>query len=318
MRCVRTRTTTPRGSSSPTGSTRTANPTGPSSSECRLLCQAAAKGQKQVSLAKREQELFAAHKEVWSQPFRGFEVAGSFREFVYDVQFRRGFVWAIDINDEDRRFEGTATGLFQLAPIERINFFHKWSHEDLTRCRELLRVKELGIDRAGFETEEIEVLLRSTFLRNVTRLELIADDDNGHLAPEGIELLSRARTLPSLRHLDLSHNWCGWEGDDGWVGALTKGKFVGQLESLSLRGTLIGDEAAQTLARCKRRLLAPSGIWISRATTLASGVNRGQSRRRKTSPTSRRWIYGKTSRTPIKCVRRKRVGYSRPGSTEES
>ena len=141
-----------------------------------------AKGKKQASLIKREQEWLAAHREAWEAPFRGVEVSGSFRRFVFNVHFRRGFVWGIDINDEDRRFEGSAAALFRLAPIERINFFHKGSHEDLTRCRELLRVKELSIDRAGFETEEIEVLLRSKFLANVTRLELIADDDNGHLA----------------------------------------------------------------------------------------------------------------------------------------
>jgi uncharacterized protein (TIGR02996 family) len=200
----------------------------------------------------REKELLAAHREDWEAPFRGFEVSGSFRRFVFNVHFRRGFVWGIDINDEDRRFAAHAAALFQLAPIERINFFHKGSHEDLTRCRELLRVKELSIDRAGFETEEIEVLLRSKFLANVTRLELIADDDNGHLAPEGIALLSRATTLPSLRHLDLSHNWCGWDNDNAWVEALTDGTLVKQLEFLSLRGTFLNDDGAETLADCKR------------------------------------------------------------------
>jgi uncharacterized protein (TIGR02996 family) len=203
-------------------------------------------------LKEREGALLAAHREEWEQPFRRFEVAGSFRRFVYDVHFRRGFVWGIDINDEEERFANHAKALFDLAPIQRVAFFHKWQHADLARCPELLRVKELSIDRAGFETEELEPLFRLKWFVNLNRLELVADDDNGHLTPEGIELLSRANTLPALRHLDLSHNWCGWDADDSWVATLLKGKFIPQLESLSLRGTFIGDNAAQSLARCRR------------------------------------------------------------------
>jgi uncharacterized protein (TIGR02996 family) len=211
-----------------------------------------ARGTAHPGLKVREQALLDAHRGEWEQPFRRFEVAGSFRQFVYDIHFRRGFVWGLDINDEEQRFANHARELFGVAPVQRIAFFHKWQHADLARCPELLRVRELSIDRAGFETAELEALLRVPFLVNINRLELIADDDNGHLAPDGIELLSRTSTLPALRHLDLSHNWCGWEGDDHWVETLTTGGLIGQLESLSLRGTFIEDDGAQTLARCER------------------------------------------------------------------
>ncbi len=148
-----------------------------------------------------------------------------------------------------------AASLFQLAPIERVNLFHKSQHADLSRCPALLQVKELLIDRQGFETEEVAALLRSKFLSNITRLDLIADDDNGHLETEGLELLSRAKTLPSLRHLDLSYNSCGWmfsEERDTWVRRLTAGGLIGQLETLRLRSTDVTDEGARILARCRR------------------------------------------------------------------
>jgi uncharacterized protein (TIGR02996 family) len=202
----------------------------------------------------RERELLAAHREGWGEPFRQFEVAGSFRHFVFGVHYRRGFVWALSINDEEQRFVDNAAALFSLAPIERVNLFHKSQHADLARCPELLRAKELLLDRQGFETEEIEALLRSPYLKNIARLELIADDDNGHLAADGIELLSKTRKLPALRHLDISFNWCNWDYPDqaSWVRALLKGRLVEQLESLWLRSTFLDDTGVELLAKSKR------------------------------------------------------------------
>jgi uncharacterized protein (TIGR02996 family) len=219
----------------------------------RVQVELARRGE-EPKLKAREESLFAAHREEWEQPFRQFEVAGSFRHFVFGVHFRRGFVWGISINDERYRFVDNASALFRLAPIERVNLFHKEQHEDLTRCPELLNVKELLIDRAGFETEEIARLLRSKYLSNIVRLDLIADDDNGHLGSDGLELLGRAKTLPALRHLDLSYNCCSWMySDEGnWIKRLTKGKLMGQLETLRLRYTDVTDEGARHLARCKR------------------------------------------------------------------
>jgi hypothetical protein len=84
---------------------------------------------------------------------------------------------------------------------------------------------------------------------------LIADDDNGHLNTEGLELLGRAKTLPALRYLDLSYNYCGWmfsEERENWIESLAKGKLIGQLETLRLQSTDVTDECARTLARCKR------------------------------------------------------------------
>jgi uncharacterized protein (TIGR02996 family) len=213
-----------------------------------------ARGANDPRLKQREQELLAAWRDVWAGPFRQFEVADSSRRFVFGVHFRRGFPWAISINDEDQRFVDNAAALFRLGPIERVNLFHKSQHGDLSRCAELLRVKELLIDRAGFETEEIAALLRSKYLTSITRLDLIADDDNGHLDCEGLEQLGQATTLPALRHLDLSYNFCGWmfSEDRDWVKSLTKENLIGQLETLRLRSTDVNDESAQVLARCTR------------------------------------------------------------------
>jgi uncharacterized protein (TIGR02996 family) len=214
-----------------------------------------ARGADGAQSAAREQELLASHRDTWSEPFRQFEVAGSFRGFVFGVHFRRGFVWALSVNDEERRFVENAAALFRLAPIERVNLLHKSQHEDLVRCPELLRVRELLIDRAGFETDELAALFRSKYLTNIARLDLIADDDNGHFDLDGLELLGRTKALPALRHLDLSYNCEGWMFSDerpDWVRRLTKGHLIGQLETLRLRSTDVTDGGAQTIARCKR------------------------------------------------------------------
>jgi len=221
-------------------------------------------------LRQREAELLAAHRENWSQPFHQFEVAGSFRRLMFGVQFRRGFVFALSVNDEESRFVENAAALFRLAPVQRLNLFHKHQHEDLTRCPELLRVTELMIDRQGFETEAIAQLLRSKYPTNIARLDLIADDDNGHLEVEGLSLLARAKTLPALRYLDLSYNFCGWmfsEERENWLARLLKGPLIGQLETLRLRSTDVTERCAMALARCQRagalRQLDVSGNSLS-------------------------------------------------------
>jgi uncharacterized protein (TIGR02996 family) len=219
----------------------------------RVQCRLARKDDER--LRQRARELLAAHRESWSQPFQQFEVAGSFRRLMFGVQFRRGFVFALSVNDEESRFVENAAALFRLAPVQRLNPFHKHQHEDLTRCPELLRVTELMIDRQGFETVAIAQLLRSKYLTNITRLDLIADDDNGHLETEGLALFARAKSLPALRHLDLSYNYCGWMFSDereNWLARLLNGPLIGQLETLRLRSTDVTDGCALALARCKR------------------------------------------------------------------
>ena len=218
----------------------------------------------------REKELLDAHIDEWGAPFRQFEVQGSFRQFVFGVRFHRGFVWEISINDEESRFVDNAAKLFQLTPIERLNLLHKSQHGDLARCPEMLRVKELLLDRQALETADVAALLRSRYLLTLTRLDIIADDDNGHMELEGLELLGRTKSLPALRHLDLSFNYCGWmfsEEREGWLGRLTKGKLIAQLETLRLRSADVTDECVRILARCKRaaslRHLDLSGNSIS-------------------------------------------------------
>jgi uncharacterized protein (TIGR02996 family) len=216
---------------------------------------ALAGGTQDPKLEVREQELLDAHREKWEPPFRDILVEEGSRSIVFGVHFRRGFPWALSVNDEESWFVDYAAFVLKLVPIERINFFHKSQHADLARCPELLRVRELLIDRAGFETEEIASLLHSKYLTNIVRLDLIADDDNGHLALDGLDLLCRTKVLPSLRHLDLSYNWEGWTYSDersNWVRHLTSEKLIGQLETLRLASTDCTDECAQTLAQCKR------------------------------------------------------------------
>ncbi|AMV23654.1 Leucine Rich repeats (2 copies) [Gemmata sp. SH-PL17] len=206
---------------------------------------ALARGDASTKLKEREQELLTAHQEVWEQPLGKFKVTDSFRNLVYDIFFHRGFIRALVISDEESRFADHATEIFQLAPIQRITFFHTWPHAASAECAELLRLKELRIYRAGFEAKALGTLLRSKSLLNVTRLELIADNDNGYLTGEGTELLSRSTALPALRHLDLSYNCI-------WLAILTEGNLIGQLESLRLRCTDIDDSGAEVLARCER------------------------------------------------------------------
>jgi len=114
-------------------------------------------------------------------------------------------------------------------------------------------LREISLDRSGYETPELAVFFGSKFLKNLTSLELIADDDNGHVGPDGVEVLSKTRNLPALRHLDLSFNWCSWDYPDqaSWVRALLKGRLVGRLESLWLRSTDLEDTGAELLANSK-------------------------------------------------------------------
>ncbi|VTT97390.1 repeat-companion domain-containing protein : Repeat-companion domain protein OS=Isosphaera pallida (strain ATCC 43644 / DSM 9630 / IS1B) GN=Isop_0392 PE=4 SV=1: LRR_7: LRR_6 [Gemmataceae bacterium] len=214
-----------------------------------------ARGECDLLTKEREQDLLKTHRENWEPPYRDILVEDADRAIVYGVHFRRGFPWALSVNDENAWFVDYASTLFRFAPIERVNLFHKSQHEDLSRCSELLRVKELLLDRGeGFEAEQLRALLRSKYLTNLTRLDLIADDDNGHLELDGLEVLGQAMNLPSLRYLDLSYN-CSWmlsEERQNWIRRFTKGRLIGQLETLRLRSTDVTDECARILARCKR------------------------------------------------------------------
>ncbi|MBP3960336.1 TIGR02996 domain-containing protein [Gemmata sp. G18] len=235
---------------------------------------AVARGSTDTVLKERESVLLAAHGEKWSEPLRslGFALVAyqkpTLRSF-QGIEYRRGFPYGVQINEEKEAFADRAVELFRCAPIQRIAFYHQWDYHKLAACSKLLQVRELSLDRSGYETPELAVFFGSKFLKNLVRLELIADDDNGHLELDGIELLSKTRSLPALRHLDLSHNWCNWESADGtdWIAKLLKGRLVKRLESLWLRSTLLASTGVELLVSSKQlnsvRHLNLSGNCIS-------------------------------------------------------
>ncbi len=200
---------------------------------------------------RRADELLAAHYPVWVGPLARFEPV--FRD-PGEVRFRRGFIWGVQIDDDEDDFGDYAEPLFRTAPIQRINFVCRYRHASLVECPQVLQLRELGTDRAGFETPELAVLFASPYLRNVERLELTADDDNGHLGVDGLRLLGECRNLPALRELDLSGNWCGWgyDGPADWPAALLDGRLASQLTWLSLSATMMRDEGAEAIASCGR------------------------------------------------------------------
>ncbi len=218
-----------------------------------------ARGGDNSELKERERVLLATHGERWSAPLRetGIPLVAFQRatpRCIQGIEYRRGFPYGVQFNEEKAEFAERAAELFRCAPVQRIAFYYQWGYQELTMCPELLRVRSLSLDRSGFETPELAVFFGSKFLKRLTHLELIADDDNSHVAPDGIELLSTTRGLPALRHLDLSYNWCNWDYPDqaSWVTALLKGRLVERLESLWLRSTFLGDDGVEALSRSKR------------------------------------------------------------------
>jgi uncharacterized protein (TIGR02996 family) len=241
-----------------------------------------------ATLKEREKGLIAEYGEKWSESLRAIGLSlVSYQKPIHrsmnGIEFRRGFPYGLQINEEKAEFADHAAELFRRAPVQRIAFYHQWGYTKLAACPELLKLRELSLDRSGYETPELAVFFGSKFLKNLTRLELIADDDNGHLAPDGIELLSKTRSLPALRHLDVSHNWSSWDYPDeaSWVRALLKGRLVERLESLWLRSTFLGDVGVEMLANSKRvrglRHLNLSGNVIGEAgfRALATSPNLG-------------------------------------------
>jgi uncharacterized protein (TIGR02996 family) len=202
-------------------------------------------------LRQRERELLTANAERWTEPFARFDLVSLGVQGIYGMQYHRGFVYGLALDENEDAFADRASELFQLAPIRRLFFVCKYQHERSARCPELLRLLELRTDRAGFEPDELRFLVASPFLRYLTRLELIGDDDNGHLDAEGLRLLANAPGLPGLRHLDLSHNWCNWLYErEPWIPSLLAGSLVSQLETLRLCGTFFDGAGAAALAGC--------------------------------------------------------------------
>ena len=200
-------------------------------------------------LETRELDLLAAHRKRWDEPFVDFSLGTE--DPARDLTYRRGFVWRVHLDDDEDEFADRAAELFALAPIRRLEFWLKYRHRRSSRCPELLRVTELMTDRAGFEDDELQHLFASPYLQNLEVLDLPADDDNGHIGPGGIELLTNSTALPALRHLDLSGNWAGLGGygDSDWAATLAAGPVFGRLEFLSLHGTGLNAEGVGHLAR---------------------------------------------------------------------
>lgn len=216
-------------------------------------------GEENAALRERTKLLLTEYGEEWSEPVRAVGASlVSYRkptpQSINGIEFRRGFPYGVQIDEGNAGFADCAADLFRTVPVQRISFYHQWGYTKLAACSELLRLKEISLDRSGYETEELSVFFGSKYLKRLERLELIADDDNGHLTAAGLELVSKTRGLPALRHLDLSFNWCEWFASDGadWVRALLKGSLVARLESLWLRSTFLGDGGAEALARSKR------------------------------------------------------------------
>ena len=199
---------------------------------------------RRAAMEARAAELLTEHGGRWREPLASLGVSD------YGVQFRRGFVYGVELDDVDDDFALRAPDLFAAAPIQRIAFAHAYSHAGRAGCPELLRLRELGLDRAGYEDDELAALFASPYLRNLVRLEMPADDDNGHLSAGGLRLLSECPNLPALRELDLSGNWCEWGLGlhEGWVASLLAGGLAGQLSWLSLSMTMMDDAAAAVLA----------------------------------------------------------------------
>jgi len=103
-----------------------------------------ARGAVKSDLQEREKALLAAHGESWSEPLRtlGLELVNYQKpkpRSINGIEYRRGFPFGVQINEEKAEFADRAPALFQCAPIQRISFYHQWGRASKVSVFSLLK-----------------------------------------------------------------------------------------------------------------------------------------------------------------------------------
>lgn len=131
----------------------------------------------------------------------GQQWAGPVAAMVQDYSFHRGFVEAVTM--PAKAFLENAAQLFWNAPVQHIDFTEaRPVFRDLLASPYLLYLRSVAFNQAGLFDADIEVLARSTALRNVRWLSLFSNN----IAEGGVRALAASSNLPSLRYVNLGGN----------------------------------------------------------------------------------------------------------------
>ncbi len=178
---------------------------------------------------RREQELLAKFRSVWSQSMTGCVEWGS---------FRRGFIEEVSLTD--RQLIRNANELFHLAPVRDMHLKTDGRRLDnLLRVRNLRHTIFLDVSAQGLGDDGIARLAEAPLLEHVHGLNL----GSCHLGDDGLEVLADSPHLEALRELYLNDNPIT---DDG-VRQFVMSPIAERLNVLDMRSTRITDESVAIL-----------------------------------------------------------------------
>lgn len=155
------------------------------------------------------------------------------------IDFRRGFIWEIWCDDEER-FRRHATVIFAAAPIRSLSFMRLRSLKPVVEVPELSRIRRLILDDMRLGSADAQVLAESPFVEQLTALHL----SGNRFGNAGAKALAASPHLRRLDNLNLGHNGIG---DDG-VLALANSPIAASLSHLGLAGNLLTNTGALALA----------------------------------------------------------------------
>ena len=200
-------------------------------------------GHRRLYLTRREHDLLNEHEERWLRPVRPF----LYEYTDYPYSFRRGFVDAMELNERTLVEQGDR--LFQLTPLTRADLPQVTEWEQLAGCSYLERLRALDFTSSDIDTPSgVKTFFGSPYLRTIRELSLDRSEEARGLDLGGLDALTRASGLTSLRALSLKRNQLGPEA----VTPLESARFAPWLESLDLDGIDLADEGLDWLAECDR------------------------------------------------------------------
>jgi uncharacterized protein (TIGR02996 family) len=181
-------------------------------------------------LLRRQEQLLEAHAREWGSLFR--------RLGCTCWEYRRGFVEGAGLPAP--AFLSQAATLFRSGPVRELKLYQAHAvMPDLADCPHMARVRVLDLESNDLGDADLEVLMGSAHLGELTALLLWCN----RIGDDGVRALL-VGSLPRLARLDLSNNTVG----DGGAEALAASLFLKQLTMLDLTGNRISDTGALALA----------------------------------------------------------------------
>jgi uncharacterized protein (TIGR02996 family) len=196
-----------------------------------------------IELKSRETQLLCRYRDTWWSRPVGERVLG--------VEFRRGFVWGIDVTAAG--FSEHADALFRLEPIQCVRFepmrrglrFYgplpsEWGSAQASSPH-MKRLTTLGLNHNRIGPEGVRELIDSPHLDRLIALHLAVNAIGGG----GLAALAGSRLLAQLEDLDLSANGISATG----IRALLDSPLAGRLAKLDLASNDLGASGVEALSR---------------------------------------------------------------------